>query len=195
MKTLQKSPATKTVVCGIDEAGRGAIAGPVVAAACILPDRKKFPVTIDDSKAMSSQEREISYDWLIKNCIHGIGLVNADVIDEIGIMAATEQAMQMAVANVAKVQRDLYLLVDGRDKFWFDYPHSSIVGGDSLEACIAAASIIAKVTRDRRMIAYAEEFPVYDFSQHKGYGSQAHFAAIRKHGISSIHRRTFLRSV
>lgn len=195
MKTLQKSAPTKTVVCGIDEAGRGALAGPVVAAACILPDRKKFPVMIDDSKAMSSQEREISYEWLIKNCIHGIGFIEADIIDEIGIMAATEQAMQMAVATVAKFQRDLYLLVDGRDKFWFDYPHSSIVGGDSLEACISAASIIAKVTRDRRMMDLALDFPAYGFEKHKGYGSPAHFTAIREHGVSPKHRRTFLRSV
>ncbi len=144
---------------------------------------------------MTPEEREESFTWLIKNCIHGIGSVDAKIIDEIGIMAATEIAMQEAVAVVSKQKKNLYLLVDGRDKFWFDHPHSSVIGGDALEPCIGAASILAKVTRDRQMIAYAEEFPGYGLEAHKGYGSPEHFAAIRRLGMTTIHRRTFLKNV
>src|SRR5207247_1543419 len=109
------------LIVGIDEAGRGALAGPVVACACILPTRKKFPVRIGDSKQMSSEQREESAAWLIKNCIHGIGFVEAVEIDRIGILAANEIAMQKAVKAVSGIHKNLYLLVDGRDKFWFDH--------------------------------------------------------------------------
>lgn len=187
------SPRIKTIVVGIDEAGRGALAGPVVAAACVLPD-KKIPVCIGDSKQMSAAERDESYEWLIKNCIHGAGLVSAQMIDKVGILASTEMAMQQAVAQVAKRGEEFYLLVDGRDAFWFDWPHSSIVRGDESEPCIGAASIIAKVTRDRLMIQSAEEYPQYDLEKNKGYGTFAHFAALKKHGICALHRRSFLKN-
>lgn len=183
---------TATHVVGIDEAGRGALAGPVVAAACILIPRKKYPVCIGDSKKLSIAERDASYDWITRECVYGIGSVEASEIDRIGILAATEIAMQQAVSQVAAVERNLYLLVDGRDAFWFDHPHSSIVRGDSSEQCIGAASIIAKVTRDRHMIELHNAFPQYGFAQHKGYGTPEHYAAMSKCGVVAIHRRSFL---
>lgn len=182
---------TATHIVGIDEAGRGALAGPVIAAACILIPHKKYPVRIDDSKKLSVIERDASYDWITSECVYGIGSVEASEIDRIGILAATEIAMQQAVSQVAAVERNLYLLVDGRDAFWFDHPHSSIIRGDASEKCIGAASIIAKVTRDRRMILLHEEFPQYGFAIHKGYGTPEHYAAISQHGLLPLHRKTF----
>ena len=187
--------AGRTLIVGIDEAGRGPLAGPVVAAACILSERRKYPVLIGDSKQMTSGQRDESYEWLTQECVFGTGMVDASEIDRIGILAATEIAMQRAVAEVAKIERNLYLLVDGRDAFWFDHPHSSIIRGDAHERCIGAASIIAKVTRDRHMIAYHVEFPDYGFAVHKGYGTPEHYAAIEKHGFTPLHRRTFCRGV
>ncbi|MSR67668.1 ribonuclease HII [Candidatus Peribacteria bacterium] len=184
-----------TLIVGIDEAGRGALAGPVVACACSLPVMKNYPVKIGDSKQMTPWEREESCAWLIKNCVHGIGRVEADSIDRIGILAANEIAMQKAVKQVAKIHQNLYLLVDGRDKFWFDHPHSSIIRGDQSELCIGAASIIAKVTRDKRMMALAKKFPRFAFEKHKGYGTPDHFAAIKKHGGCSEHRKSFLKNL
>lgn len=183
--------APATSIAGIDEAGRGALAGPVVAAACILVASKKYPVHIGDSKKMTPQQREESYMWLTKECIFGTGLVEASEIDRIGILAATEIAMQKAVATVAALEPNLYLLVDGRDAFWFDHPHSSIIRGDDSERCIGAASIIAKVTRDRHMVALDAHFPHYGFAQHKGYGTPEHYAAIHKHGLLPLHRISF----
>ncbi len=178
---------------GIDEAGRGALAGPVVAAACVLPLGAHIPVNIDDSKKMTPEEREESYAWIMEHCLCGVGIVDNRTIDRIGILAATEQAMQEAVAQVAKFSRDLYLLVDGRDAFWFDHPHSSIVRGDESEPVISAASIIAKVTRDRHMVELDSKFSNYGFAKNKGYGTPDHCSAIEKHKLSTLHRRTFVR--
>jgi len=180
-----------THIVGIDEAGRGALAGPVVAAACILVPRKKYPVKIGDSKKLASHERDESYAWLTDECIFGTGSVDASDVDRIGILAATEIAMQKAVAEVAAVQSNLYLLIDGRDAFWFDHPHSSIIRGDASEKCIGAASIIAKVTRDRYMVSIDSKFPQYGFAQHKGYGTPEHYEAIALHGLLLMHRRSF----
>lgn len=116
-------------------------------------------------------------------------------IDRIGILAATELAMQQALSMLAKTITPTYVLVDGRDHFWFDYPHSSIVRGDDTEPTIAAASIIAKVTRDRLMIEAAAQFPMYGFDRHKGYGSEEHIAAIRNYGPCALHRKSFLRNI
>lgn len=178
---------------GIDEAGRGALAGPVVAAACVLPLGANIPVGIHDSKQMSPAERDASYEWIIEHCLCGVGIVDNRVIDRIGILAATEQAMQEAVAQIAKFSRDLYLLVDGRDAFWFDHPHSSIVRGDESEPAISAASIVAKVTRDRHMVELDSKFANYGFAQHKGYGTPEHYKSIEKHSACPLHRVTFLR--
>src|SRR3989344_5805209 len=177
------------IIAGIDEAGRGALAGPVVAAACVIRSSlipRKTPCIswspvrtkrqqgfclIADSKKLTPEQRESSFAWIKKNCLFGIGMSSADHIDRHGILAATERAMQEAIRALAQIITPTYLLVDGRDKFWFDYPHTSIIRGDESESCIAAASIVAKVTRDRLMIASAKEFPQFGFERHKGYGT------------------------
>lgn len=203
--TLRADP----VIAGVDEAGRGPLAGPVVAAACILthevrgrrvgaykawsPVGKQFDEhIIADSKALSPEQRETTFSWLTETCPYGIGWSSAEEIDADGILAATERAMQAAIAMMAERTKPTYLLVDGRDAFWFDYPHSSIVRGDATEPCIAAASIIAKVSRDRWMCEQARLFPQYGFQHHKGYASDVHCDAIRTHGPCALHRKTFL---
>lgn len=186
---------TDVLTCGVDEAGRGALAGPVVAGACVLPSLRRFPVLITDSKQMSPAEREESFRWLLENAVCGVGSVEASEIDRIGILACTEIAMQRAVAQISRLHPDLYLLVDGRDAFWFDHPHSSVVRGDQSEQCIAAASILAKVTRDHHMEALDRLVPEYGFVDHKGYGTADHFEAIRTIGISKEHRKTFLKNL
>lgn len=185
----------RTFVVGVDEAGRGSVAGPVVAGACALPDGAKPPVLIADSKLLSPAERQKSFEWLVDHCLCGVGIVSAEDVDRIGILAATERAMQAAVAEVAARAAPLYLLVDGRDAFWFDHPHSSIIRGDQSEPCISAASILAKVTRDKLMCDLDAEFPAYGFAAHKGYGTPAHYKAIKKYGCSTQHRRTFLQAI
>lgn len=198
------------VIAGIDEAGRGPLAGPVIAAACVLPRTLfKCPdgrwsvvrharggsIIIGDSKMLTPQERETAFRWITRHCFWGIGSVEARDIDRIGILEATQAAMQQAVACLAKLARPDYLLVDGRDAFWFDYPHSSIIDGDAKEPAIAAASIIAKVTRDRLMTKADGEFPLYGFARHKGYGTPEHTEAIVRHGLIPLHRRTFLKNL
>jgi ribonuclease HII len=188
--------ALKAVIAGIDEAGRGALAGPVVAAACVLSaGKRRLPPFIRDSKKLTPEGREEAYAWIIAHCTYGIGMAEALFIDANGILAATERAMQQAVEELRKSIAPTYLLVDGRDKFWFDYPHSSIIRGDETEPCISAASIIAKVTRDRIMEREHQRFPLYGFEEHKGYGAPAHLEAIRIHGPSPLHRTTFLKNL
>jgi ribonuclease HII len=181
-----------TVIVGLDEAGRGALAGPVVAGACVLIETLQSMPLIQDSKQLTSEQREEAYEWAIQHCTWGVGTADAAYIDEHGILAATEKAMQEALAIVEASLTPTYLLIDGRDKFWFNYPHSSVIRGDESEPCISAASILAKVTRDRLMIAYAEDHP-YGFDEHKGYGTDEHFAALEEYGHSPLHRKTFLR--
>ncbi len=195
---------SNTVICGIDEAGRGPLAGPVVAGAVHLP----YPVSphpkggwivgdcrLFDSKQLDEKEREKTYSWIIQNCPYGVSMVHADEIDAIGILEATNRAMQEAVAMLAQTITPTYLLVDGRDAFWFDYPHSSVIKGDSLEPSIAAASIIAKVTRDRMMIEAHQQFPLYGFDGHKGYGAPLHIEMIKAHGPTPLHRLSYLKNV
>jgi ribonuclease HII len=184
-----------TITAGIDEAGRGALAGPVVAGACIFEIHDKKMPLIADSKQLNEEQREEAFEFLIEHCPYGVGIVPANVIDEIGILGATEQAMQEAVSMLGKTQMPTYLLIDGRDKFWFDIPHSSVIRGDEKEPCIAAGSIIAKVTRDRLMKHYCTEFPAFGFSKHKGYGTEDHIINLQREGICPLHRRTFLRSI
>lgn len=199
-----RSIATTPVIVGVDEAGRGPLAGPVVAGAVHLPcpvikSRKGGwtvgGVRLFDSKQLDEAEREEAYAWITANCPWGIALSSALDIDEKGIMASNESAMQRAVAILAETVRPTYLLIDGRDKYWFDYVHSSIIEGDAKEACIAAASIVAKVTRDRMMIEEAKKFPLYGFERHKGYAAPAHIEALKKHGPCAIHRRSFLTAI
>ena len=126
------------------------------------------------------------------HCTYGFGIVEASDIDRLGILGATERAMQEAVAMLRKSVTPTYLLIDGRDKFWFDYPHSSIIRGDESEPCISAASIVAKVTRDRLMRERSKEFPLYGFEIHKGYGVPDHLAQLRNCGPCALHRKTFI---
>lgn len=185
---------TASVIVGIDEAGRGPLAGPVVAGACVdCPALNGHPL-IRDSKQLEPEEREEAYAWIIAHCVYGIGITSAASIDAEGILEATQKAMQNALALVAKIVTPTYVLVDGRDQFWFDYSHSSIIDGDQKEPCISTASIIAKVTRDRWMAESAHrEFPQYGFAKHKGYGTPEHLAALEKYGPCPIHRRSFLK--
>ncbi len=179
------------VIVGIDEAGRGALAGPVVAGACVFnPRRRNVPIA--DSKQLTPEQRERSFAWITKHCICGVGIVSAEFIDNFGILVATERAMQLAVIDLKRFIQPTHLLVDGRDKFHFDEPHSSIIRGDQKERCISAASIIAKVTRDRIMVEYSRQFPHYFFNQHKGYGTRKHYDAIQKDGLCELHRRSFI---
>lgn len=191
------------VIVGIDEAGRGPLAGPVVAAAVHLPcpvraDKRggwkaaKHRCRLFDSKQLTAAERAEAYAWITATCPYGVGMVEAHVIDAIGILESTNRAMQEALSQLCTVIRPTYLLVDGRDAFWFDVSHSSVIGGDALEPCIAAASIVAKVTRDRIMTAHAETFPAYGFERHKGYGAPDHIETIRAHGVTPLHRRSYL---
>ncbi len=196
------------VIVGIDEAGRGPLAGPVAAGACYISTelfrcRRSFSAwsplkrganrpVIADSKALEADDREMAYTWITSNCAWGVGMVDASIIDRIGILAATEMAMHLALEQLKKIITPTFLLVDGRDAFWFDYPHTSIVRGDSLEPAIAAASIIAKVTRDRFMKEQAEQYPQYGFERHKGYGAPEHLEAIRNFGPCPLHRKTFV---
>lgn len=185
----------RKVIVGIDEAGRGPLAGPVVAGVCV--DCPIFPSSfIKDSKQLTPEERERAFLWIEAHCTYGIGIADASEIDRIGILEATQKAMQDALAKVAEIVTPTYVLIDGRDQFWFDYSHSSIIDGDRKEPCISAASIVAKVTRDRWMVETAHrQFPQYNFAQHKGYGTPEHLAALVKYGPCPLHRQTFLKTL
>lgn len=175
-------------IAGIDEAGRGPLAGPVVAGAVILKDFD-FTARIDDSKKLSAGARERAYREIREKAIIGIGIVDEKVIDEINIYRATIRAMHMAIADL-EIPPD-FIIVDGKMKLAAPCPVLSIVRGDSASLSIAAASIVAKVTRDRIMDSYDKEFPQYGFARHKGYPTKEHRKAIRIHLPSPIHRKTF----
>ena len=180
-----------TVICGVDEAGRGPLAGPVCAAAVILPDHLELP-GLNDSKKLSDKKRRELFPLIKEQAIaYGIGLADEKEIDEINILQATYLAMERALAQL-EGKADL-ALVDGNRAKDFGLPVKTVVKGDSLSASIAAASILAKVTRDDMMEAYAGEYPGYGFEIHKGYGTKAHYAALTEKGPSPIHRMTFLK--
>ena len=180
-----------TVICGVDEAGRGPLAGPVCAAAVILPDHLDLP-GLNDSKKLSDKKRRELFPLIKEQAVaYGIGLASHEEIDEINILQATYLAMERAIAQL-EGKADL-ALIDGTRAKDFGLPVKTVVKGDSLSASIAAASILAKVTRDDIMEAYAEEFPGYGFEIHKGYGTKAHYAALTEKGASPIHRKTFLK--
>lgn len=181
------------LVCGIDEAGRGPLAGPVCAAAVVMP----YGTIIDgvnDSKKLTEKKRELLFDTIKeKSLSYGIAFSNEKEIDEVNILNATFLAMKRAVKSL-KIQPDL-ILVDGNRLPDFDIPAKTIVKGDSLSHSIACASILAKVTRDRLMKELSKKYPEYGFEKHKGYGTKAHYEAIKANGICEIHRRTFLKNV
>ena len=177
-------------ICGIDEVGRGPLAGPVVAGAVILP--KDEPILyLNDSKKLSEKKREALYDEIMEKALAtGIGIVSPARIDEINILQATYEAMRQAIANL-KVRPDL-LLNDAVTIPEVDIPQVPIIKGDAKSVSIAAASIIAKVTRDRLMVEYDAIMPEYGFASNKGYGSAEHIAALKKYGPTPIHRASFI---
>lgn len=178
------------VIAGIDEAGRGPLAGPVVAAACVIPDGC-FIENVNDSKQLSSSVRRQVFDYL-KNCpgiIYGVGIVGPEIIDRINILQATIQAMLIAVSQLSCIP-DI-LLVDGLHLEHPSIPCQKIIKGDTLSQSIAAASVIAKETRDELMTGFDALWPLYGFKNHKGYGTKQHMLALSQHGPCPLHRRSF----
>lgn len=181
------------VVCGVDEAGRGPLAGPVCAAAVILP-RGLVIEGLNDSKKLTEKRRESLYGEITSSAeAYGIAFASVEEIEELNILGATYLAMNRAIAALG---RDIDLaLIDGNRNAGIEYPSRTVVKGDSLCASIAAASVLAKVTRDRYMTELDERYPGYGFAKHKGYGTKAHYAAIRELGASPVHRPSFLRKM
>ena len=178
-------------ICGVDEAGRGPLAGPVCAAAVILPSHLELP-GLNDSKKLTDKKRRELYPLIKEQAIaYGIGFASEEEIDEINILQATFLAMQRAIDQLEGKAE--FALIDGNREKDFGLPVMTVVKGDSRSASIAAASVLAKVARDDVMLAIAEEYPEYGFEIHKGYGTKAHYAALREHGASKIHRKTFLK--
>lgn len=175
-------------IAGVDEVGRGPLVGPVVTAAVILPV-DFYDERINDSKKVTEKKREILYDVIMENAVSvGIGMSSSEVIDEINILEATKKAMKEALNNLSV--KPEHVLIDAV-KLDIDIPSTSIIKGDAKSQSIAAASIMAKVTRDRMMYELDKEHPEYDFAHNKGYGTKKHIEAIRKYGILKEHRKSF----
>lgn len=180
-----------SMICGVDEAGRGPLAGPVCAAAVILPKNLKLP-GLNDSKKLTDKKRRELFPLIKEQAVsYGIGFASQQEIDEINILQATFLAMQRAIDQL-QVRPDL-ALIDGNRQKDFGVVARTVVKGDSLSASIAAASVLAKVSRDDVMLQMAERYPQYGFDIHKGYGTKAHYAALTEYGPSPIHRMTFLK--
>jgi ribonuclease HII len=179
------------IICGVDEAGRGPLAGPVCAAAVILPPHADIP-GLNDSKKLSDKRRRELFPVIKETAIaYGIGIATHEEIDQINILQATYLAMERAIQALS-VKPEL-VLIDGNRAKDFGLPVETVIKGDSRSASIAAASILAKVTRDDMMLELANTYPQYGFEIHKGYGTKAHYAALDAHGISPIHRMSFLK--
>ncbi len=180
-------------VCGIDEAGRGPLAGPVCAAAVILPDNLIIG-GVNDSKKLTEKKREELYDVIIeKSVAYSIAFATVEEIERVNILNATMSAMQRAVQNL-DVKAD-FAMIDGNRSPALDIPSQCIIKGDSRSMSIACASILAKVTRDRLMLEYAQKYPQYFFEKHKGYGTKLHTDMILQHGVCEIHRPSFLKKL
>lgn len=180
-----------SVICGVDEAGRGPLAGPVCAAAVILPEHLEIP-GLNDSKKLTDKKRRELFPIIKEQAIaYGIGFASHEEIDEINILQATYLAMERALEQL-QVKPEL-ALIDGNRAKDFGIPVQTVVKGDSLSANIAAASVLAKVSRDDLMLELAKEYPGYGFEVHKGYGTKAHYEALREMGPCVIHRMTFLK--
>lgn len=179
------------LVCGVDEAGRGPLAGPVCAAAVILPADVDIP-GLNDSKKLTDKRRRELYPIIKEQAIaYGIAFADEKEIDEINILQATFRAMERAVSQLST--KPDFVLVDGNKLPVLDVPAEAVVQGDSRSASIAAASILAKVTRDDVMLELAQTYPAYGFDIHKGYGTKAHYEALRNHGACPAHRLSFLK--
>ena len=180
-------------VCGVDEAGRGPLAGPVCAAAVLLPPGLEI-AGLNDSKKLSGAKRERLYDEITQKALsYGIAFASVEEIETLNILGATYLAMNRAIAQLDPPPA--LALIDGNRNAGIENASRCVVGGDAKCASIAAASILAKVTRDRYMLEMAERFPEYGFAQHKGYGTQAHYDALRRYGPCPIHRPSFLRKM
>ena len=181
------------VICGVDEAGRGPLAGPVCAAACILPRGLEIP-GLNDSKKLTEKRRDALYDQICEQALaYGIAYATVEEIEERNILGATYLAMNRAIAQL-KIQPEL-ALIDGNRNKEIEVNSQPVVKGDSKCADIAAASILAKVTRDRYMMELDKQYPMYGFAKHKGYGTKDHYAAIREHGMCPAHRPSFLKKM
>lgn len=181
------------LICGIDEAGRGPLAGPVFAAAVILPENCDIP-GLDDSKKLSEKKREELYDIIIERALYyGIASASEEEIDEVNILNAVYRAMNRA-ADKLGIEPEI-CLIDGNRNQGITRESMCVIKGDSKCACIAAASILAKVSRDRFMLEMADKYPQYAFEKHKGYGTKIHYERIREFGPSEIHRKTFLKKM
>lgn len=189
MTAYERQYAQYEYICGIDEAGRGPYAGPVVAAAVVLPKNCQI-LYLNDSKQLSEAKREQLYDEIMEKAVSvGVGIVGPEVIDQINILQADYEAMRQAVHKLSV--RPQVLLNDAVTIPGLQILQENIIHGDAKSLSIAAASVIAKVTRDRLMVMYDEMYPEYGFAKHKGYGSASHEEAIRKYGLCPIHRRSF----
>ena len=196
----ETSGAERAFIAGVDEVGRGPLAGPVVAAAVILP-RDFDVVGIDDSKKLTEKKREALFPIIKENAVaFGIGMANHTKIDEINILQATKEAMIQALEQASQMLFERagvpidHILFDAMTIKQIKTPQTSIIKGDSKSLSIAAASILAKVTRDRMMVDFAEVYPGYGFEKNKGYGTKAHYEGLRAQGLCSIHRRSFLKN-
>ena len=180
-------------LCGVDEAGRGPLAGPVCAAAVMLPPGLEI-AGLDDSKKLSEKKREALYDLICEKAVSfGIAFATVEEIETLNILGATFLAMNRAIAMLSP--QPALALIDGNRNSGIECPSRCIVDGDAKCASIAAASILAKVTRDRCMLEMAERYPAYGFEKHKGYGTKQHYAALREHGPCEIHRLSFLKKM
>ncbi len=193
MKVYEKEYETHGWICGIDEVGRGPLCGPVVASAVILPKDCQI-LYLNDSKKLSEKKREELYDVIMEQAIAvGVGMASPERIDEINILQATYEAMRQAVSSL-KV-KPAVLLNDAVTIPGIEIPQIPIIKGDAKSVSIAAASIIAKVTRDRMMVEYDRMYPGYDLASNKGYGTKVHMEALRTIGPCEIHRRTFIKNI
>ncbi len=186
-----------STVAGVDEVGRGPLAGPVLAACVVLPGNWNIP-GLDDSKKLSEKKRNEMFQIISDKALAiGIGMADNNIIDEINILNATKKAMKQAVSEAEKNLGESigHILVDALTIDGIDNPQTGIIKGDSKSISIAAASIIAKVTRDEMMKKYALQYPHYSFESNKGYGTKAHYQGIEEHGITPIHRKTFLKGI
>ena len=179
------------LICGVDEAGRGPLMGPVVAAACILPPDVVIK-GLDDSKKLSEKKRELLFDEIREKAIaYSVASASVEEIEEINILNAAMLAMKRAIESL-EIKAD-FALIDGNCSRGFSIPTKTVVGGDAKVPSIAAASILAKVTRDRLCYEYDKQYPEYGFGKHKGYGTKLHMEALRKYGPSAVHRPSFLK--
>lgn len=192
---------TGEIIGGIDEVGRGPLAGPVVTACVVLPEDFNV-IGIDDSKKLSEKKREELFSKIIEGAVaYGVGIVDNNLIDKINILEATKQAMLISCneCNKMLLNREFgplsHVLIDAVKLDSLPCGQSNIIKGDAKSLSIAAASIVAKVTRDRMMYEYHEEYPYYAFDSNKGYGTKAHYEGIEKHGITPIHRKSFLKGI